>query len=125
MARGLSTNGSSNLLIQVGTSGGVTVSGYISTSNDVDSTGGNSSADSTAGFVIKNDGPNSLFSGMMRIAYMGSNVWVSDHVMKFKTSTSSFGSGDVALGGTLDRVRITTVNGTDTFDAGSINILYE
>ena len=28
-------------------------------------------------------------------------------------------------GGTLDRVRITTVNGTDTFDAGSINILYE
>jgi len=29
------------------------------------------------------------------------------------------------LGGALDRVRITTVNGTDTFDAGSINILYE
>jgi hypothetical protein len=25
----------------------------------------------------------------------------------------------------LDRVRITTTNGTDTFDAGSINILYE
>jgi len=25
----------------------------------------------------------------------------------------------------LDRVVIATVNGTDTFDAGSINILYE
>jgi hypothetical protein len=33
--------------------------------------------------------------------------------------------GFVPLSGTLDRVRITTANGTDTFDAGSINILYE
>jgi hypothetical protein len=36
-----------------------------------------------------------------------------------------FGVGSLSLSGTLDRVRITTVNGTDTFDAGSINILYE
>jgi hypothetical protein len=34
-------------------------------------------------------------------------------------------AGSATLSGTLDRVRITTVNGTDTFDAGSINILYE
>ena len=33
--------------------------------------------------------------------------------------------GQKALSDVLDRVRITTVNGTDTFDAGSINILYE
>jgi hypothetical protein len=39
--------------------------------------------------------------------------------------TSIFGGGEVSLSGTLDRVRITTVNGTDTFDAGSINIMYE
>jgi hypothetical protein len=31
----------------------------------------------------------------------------------------------VALGAVLTAVRITRVNGTDTFDAGSINILYE
>jgi hypothetical protein len=42
-----------------------------------------------------------------------------------ETSTSGSGAGKLALGGALDRVRITTVNGTDTFDAGSINILYE
>jgi hypothetical protein len=36
----------------------------------------------------------------------------------------TFGGGK-SLSATLDRVRITTVNGTDTFDAGSINILYE
>ena len=34
-------------------------------------------------------------------------------------------AGRVTLSGALDRVRVTTVNGTDTFDAGSINILYE
>jgi hypothetical protein len=125
MVRGLSTNGTSYMLIQVGTSSGVTTSGYMSSSMDVDNSGGSSAADSTAGFAIKNNGANNIFSGMMRIAHMGSNVWVSDHTMKFTTTTSSFGGGDVALGGTLDRVRITTVNGTDSFDAGTVNILYE
>jgi hypothetical protein len=36
-----------------------------------------------------------------------------------------FNSGKKTLSGTLDRVRITTVNGTDAFDAGTINIMYE
>jgi hypothetical protein len=35
------------------------------------------------------------------------------------------GGGNISLSGVLDRVRLTTVNGTDTFDAGSVNILYE
>jgi hypothetical protein len=35
------------------------------------------------------------------------------------------GGGNVTLSAVLDRVRITTANGTDTFDAGSVNILYE
>ena len=39
--------------------------------------------------------------------------------------TMNIGAGSVTLPSTLDRIRITTVNGTDTFDAGSINILYE
>jgi len=41
------------------------------------------------------------------------------------TNTSSIGGTSPALSGTLDRVRITTAGGTDTFDAGSVNILYE
>ena len=38
---------------------------------------------------------------------------------------SYYVAGSKTLSGTLDRVRITTVGGTDTFDAGTINILYE
>jgi hypothetical protein len=34
-------------------------------------------------------------------------------------------AGTIALGGVLDRVRVTTVGSTDTFDAGTINIIYE
>ena len=37
----------------------------------------------------------------------------------------SWGGGSLALGGVLDRVRVTSIGGTDTFDAGTINILYE
>jgi hypothetical protein len=33
--------------------------------------------------------------------------------------------GSKSLSAALDRVRLTTVNGTDTFDAGSVNIMYE
>jgi hypothetical protein len=43
----------------------------------------------------------------------------NDFAMPFSSS------GTKSLSATLDRIRITTVNGTDTFDAGSINILYE
>jgi len=41
------------------------------------------------------------------------------------TTNMFFTAGSVALSGAFDRVILTTLNGTDTFDAGSINILYE
>jgi hypothetical protein len=34
-------------------------------------------------------------------------------------------AGSIALGGALTQVRITTAGGANTFDAGTINILYE
>jgi len=38
---------------------------------------------------------------------------------------NGFQAGSVSLAGALDIVRITTVNGTDAFDAGAINVMYE
>jgi hypothetical protein len=47
-------------------------------------------------------------------------------IVGYSDSATTVNTGaSITLGGTLDRVRITTVNGTDTFDAGTINILYE
>jgi len=56
---------------------------------------------------------------------MGSNAWVANHTANYSTTTVVLGGGNCALGGTLDRVRITTVNGTEVFDAGSLNVLYQ
>jgi hypothetical protein len=57
---------------------------------------------------------------------MTGNIWAASVAAGSPASNCCvFGGGSVTLSGTLDRVRITTVNGTDTFDAGTINILYE
>jgi hypothetical protein len=66
-------------------------------------------------------------SGIATICLLGSNIWTFNSLISAVTTANTILAAGVkaALSGTLDRVRITTVNGTDTFDAGSINILYE
>jgi len=120
MLSGVSTNGTSALLVQLGDSGGIENTGYVSTSIQAALTDS-----STAGFIIRSAAASNLFSGSMVIKNINGNEWVSDHVVKQSTTANAFGAGDKTLSATLDRVRITTVGGTDTFDAGSINILYE
>ena len=122
MFKGVSTNGTSPLLIQIG-AGSVTSSGYNSNSW----TANTSNTSSTLGFIQQgvNSAPN-LAYGISTICSFGSNAWVEAHSLGGDVANdASVGGGAVTLGGALDRVRITTVNGTDTFDAGSINILYE
>jgi hypothetical protein len=125
MLTGVSTNGTSNLLLQIG-SGSVTNSGYISSASYA--TNVVLSVVSTAGFVVTstNTAAN-VTSGSVTLSLLSNNTWVLSGVVTLYTFTGTqFNSGNSpALAGALDRVRITTVNGTDTFDAGSINILYE
>jgi hypothetical protein len=123
MFDGVSTNGTTSILVQLGDSGGVETTGYISTSVQI--SGSNLTADSTAGFVIRSATASNVFSGSMVVMNINGNDWVSQHSVKQTTTAIACGAGDKTLSATLDRVRITTVNGTDAFDAGSINILYE
>lgn len=121
MFAGVSTSGSSNFLVQIGYQSPVTSTGYVS-----GSTIGTTSSFSTAGMVITTGAAGNTWGGIMTLATLGSNVWVATHgVGRSIDGGSSSGGGNVTLSGTLDRVRITTVNGTDTFDAGSINLLWE
>ena len=122
MLNGVSVNGSSNLLLQIG-AGSVTTSGYTSgawTSNTT-------SVTATSGYLLTAlSVAASIYHGNLFICNFGSNAWIESHAIGGQPSGyNSIGGGSVTLSGTLDRVRITTVNGTDTFDAGSINILYE
>ncbi len=125
MFNGVSTNGTSAILIQLGTSSGVVSTGYTSTGIGVNNASATVGSSSTAGFLVFHANAADVSSGSMSIANISGNSWVSNHTMKRSTILAIFGGGDVTLSGTLDRIRITTVNGTDTFDAGSINILYE
>ena len=121
MLNGVSTSGSSNLLVQIG-AGSVTTSGYQSaawTCNTLNST-------STNGYLITAyNSAGAISYGNIFVCAFGSNTWIESHAIGAQISNNSVGGGSITLSGTLDRVRITTANGTDTFDAGSINIMYE
>ena len=121
----VSGSGTSFRLIQLGTgSTTYTTSGYLSTSSVI-STATANTTNSTAGFIIYQDNSAYIFSGHMVFTNVSGNIWISSCTGKLSTTTTSFGGGSVTLGAALTAVRITTVNGTDTFDAGSVNILYE
>jgi len=116
----VSTNGTADLLVQLGDSGGIENTGYIST-YIVLSTGGSS----TAGFIIRAGAAAVVASGILQINLIDTTSWICTHTIKVSTTNASAGAGSKSLSGILDRVRVTTTNGTDAFDAGSINILYE
>jgi hypothetical protein len=119
---GVSTDGTSNLLIQIG-AGSITTSGYASSSGSIAA----AAAASTAGFIqSQNIAAASLYCGTSQIFLVSGNTYANSGLLSTTTASFNFISGgNITLSGTLDRVRITTVNGTDTFDAGSINLLLE
>jgi hypothetical protein len=125
MFNSVSLSGTSNFLIQLGDSGGVEDTGYVCTGQSLSGGVGSNSVTSTAGMIIASGSGTVALSGHMVLTLIGSNLWISSHVGKLLTGAGCFGGGNKTLSDTLDRIRITTVNGTDTFDAGSINILYE
>ena len=124
MFAGVSTNGASNHLVQLGTSGGVQTSGYVGSAAQDGSAG---QTLLSAGFFFANNSGGDLVSGQIILTHMGSNVWVGTGWQGRENVAESvrITYGRINLSGVLDRIRYTTVNGTDTFDAGSINILYE
>jgi len=127
MFNGVSTNGTSLVQIQVG-SGSIINTGYLSYAGVA---GGTTRASLTSGFVF-NDGTattNQIRYGTMMLTNITGNIWISSLQGSFFETSTGFGlvggGTSPTLAGALDRVRVTTVNGTDVFDAGAVNILYE
>ena len=124
MFDGVSTNGTSIVLIQLGDSGGIENTGYLG--GGVNNSGG-TITNFTTGFGLSPlNEASSIGHGLLTITSLNGNTWVANGIFA-RSSGPVFGStaGAKTLSATLDRVRITTVNGTDAFDAGSINILFE
>jgi hypothetical protein len=116
---GISTNGSDNLYIQLGDSGGVESTGYDS---DVSNRGGDTSE--TTGFIItRSSSASSICNGIVTICNCTGNTWISSANVSVSSIVNS-SAGSKTLSATLDRIRITG-GGTNTFDAGQVNIMYE
>jgi hypothetical protein len=130
MLNGVSLSGSSIILIQLGTSSGVETTGYAGSGSNPGAGIAQQyqSAQYTTGFGIgQGAGAAVAVSGLVFITAFGSsNKYIASGTLTSTTeAVTRLTAGDKTLSGTLDRVRITSVNGTDTFDAGSINIMYE
>ena len=122
----VSTNGTSNMQIQLGTSSGIQATSYNAAWSY--NGPGNSGAAITTGFGIFHNSAGDNKSGSVSFILFNNNIWVGFGGfanLGAQPGYTMFTSGSKSLGATLDRVRITTVNGTDTFDAGSINLLWE
>jgi len=125
MFNGVSSNGSSVPRVQLG-AGSTTTSGYVGVNVLLGAVLGNGTL--SAGFDVNPGLSNAgnAFTGTLVFSLITSNTWVGVASLADPFgSTSCLTQGSVSLSGALDRVVISMINGTDTFDAGSINILYE
>ena len=123
MFDGVSNVGSNPFMVQLGDSGGIENTGYVCSTISMVS-GGTAATSFTDSFAIRNPfGATSALQGQMTICNISSNTWSCQGVFG-NDGVAVITGGSKALSSTLDRIRITNAAG-DTFDAGSVNILYE
>jgi hypothetical protein len=116
---GVSLSSTANILVQLG-AGSVQNTGYVGGTINQTPTVTNS----TAGFIISTGNAAASMNGALQVSTLGSNIWAATGAFGRADAAFATTAGSVTLSGTIDRVRITTTS-TDTFDAGTINILYE
>lgn len=123
---GVSTNGTSSPIIQLGTSGGLVTSTYSGSVCVVSATG-QAAEEHTNGFRFNaNNAAGDVLFGIITLIYMGSDVWAYGvQAGRNDAAVANVGGGTISLGGTLTQLAVTTVGGINSFDAGSIGVRYE
>ena len=125
MLSGVSTNGTSPIILQLGDSGGVEITDYLGSAGELRST---PDVDLfTTGFGLsQSPSASDLLYGIATIVNISGNVWIYSFIGGSSTVVNNYiGGGSKTLTATLDRIRLTTSGGSNTFDAGSVNIMYE
>ena len=129
MFDGVSTNGTSTVQVQLGTGAGptFTTTGYSGASFANTVAAGAATEVNTSGFrIVANSNATWAMVGTAVISLITGNTWVeSGFLDRADSGRPTSSAGACSLAAALTAIRITTVNGTDTFDAGTINILYE
>ena len=130
MFQGVSTSGSTAFLIQLGTGATptYTTSGYSSygATPGASSLGG---AVNTTGFLIGTSSTSTnTYGGSIVLTNVTSNSWSANGFVASAGTVANgglLGAGSISLAAALTAVTIKASNGTDTFSAGSVNIMYE
>jgi len=115
----------SSIIVQIGYSGGFLTSTYLGATTAM-----GAAVVTTAysnGFMIETAPVTArTYQGVMTLANITGNGWCELHTLgNSDVARCNTGAGFATLSGVLTQIRITTQSGTDTFDAGSINIMYE
>lgn len=121
---GVSSNGTSQYLIRLGTASGVETTSYSCVYSTIGASAVGSSS-STAGFLLDISSAAGSVTGSIILNQLTTNVWVCAGQNIVAATSTCLTTGSKTTAATLDRIRLTTVGGTDTFDAGTINIFYE
>lgn len=122
---GVSTNGTSALVLYIGDAGGIELTGYLGSAW---STGAGAGVNNTTAFPITNTiSAATIMQGRIELTLLDStnNTWACSGILGFSNAASvQISGGSKSLSASLDRVRL-SANGVDTFDAGIVNIIYE
>ncbi len=122
----LSTNGTSPILVQVGAGASTVTSGYTGDSFNSAGTAVSNTAHST-GILIN---PvvvlaSHVISGTLTLTRLPATVWLyKGTIHNTDTPRITVISGQVTVGNELSKLVFTTLNGTDAFDGGYLDMYY-
>ena len=123
----VSTSTGDDILIQIGGSGGLESSNYNSISTTLQASP--VSTTSSSGFQIYINNSSDSISGELTLYCLNktNDTWTAAGNFLDSTAniTQIISGRKILVAGPLERVNITTVNGTSTFDVGTINLLVE
>lgn len=124
--RGASTNGTGDIGVQLGDSGGFETSGYTGGWGGDAATGTSGSGLTDMFLLYNNASAGNTYGGVIELTLVDSstNTWAA-HGASGSEGSNNEGSlhGYKALSGALTQIRITG-DGVDTFDAGSLSVRY-
>jgi hypothetical protein len=128
---GVSTTGTNLIVVRLGDAGGFENSGYLGSSCFVSGLPSYNSFNQSTGFNVVGGtasvaGVTMYGSLTLSVLEASTNTWACQGVIaRGDTATVAMVGGVKALSDTLTQIQLANVGGTDTFDAGKANILYE
>lgn len=124
---GVSLSGTDAMILLIGDAGGLEASGYQSAAGSIQNSGSSAVSSGTNYFAVTAGGLSTdTFHGTLELTLENSSsfTWTFRGALWAGATFLHFCAGSKSLSATLDRLSIDTT-GTDTFDAGAINIQYE